>query len=48
MGKYLTKNSKITDKQIKRMVKKYGSYNEPIYKTKDTYYNFKEILMNKK
>lgn len=48
MGKFLTKNSKITDKQIKRMVKKYGSYDNPTYKTKDTYYNFKEILMNYK
>jgi len=48
MGKFLTKNSKITDKQIKRMVKKYGSYDIPTYKTKDTYYNFKEILMNYK
>jgi len=48
MGKYLTKNSKITDRQIKRMVKKYGAYDEPEYKNKDTYYDFKNILLNYK
>jgi len=46
MGKFLTKNSKIEKKKIKAMVKKYGSWSVPTYKTKDNYYNFKEILYN--
>jgi len=48
MGKYLTYNSKIDEKQIKRMVKKYGKWKVEKYKTKDTYYDYKNILMNYK
>ena len=48
MSKYLTRNSKITEKKIKQMVREFGSYKEPNYKTKKTYYNFKEMLMNYK
>jgi len=44
IGKYLTSHSKIEKKKIKSMVKKYGNWDVPKYKTKETYYNFKEIL----
>jgi len=46
MGEFLTKNSKIEEKQIKKMVKKYGSDGAPTYKTKENYYNFKTLLKN--
>ncbi len=46
MAKYLTSHSKIEKKKIKSMVKKYGNWDVPTYKTKETYYNFKEILYN--
>ena len=47
MGKYLSTHSKIETKKIKSMVKKYGVWDVPVYKTKDNYYDFKEILKNK-
>lgn len=47
MGEYLTINSKIEEKKIKSMVKKYGVDPLPIYKTKENYYDYKKILKNK-
>jgi len=47
MGEYLTKKSKIEEKDIKKLVKKYGAYDIPIYKTKDNYYDYKNILKSK-
>lgn len=46
IGKYLTNHSKIDTKKIKSMVKKYGKY-VPKYKTKDNYYNYKNIVNEK-
>jgi len=45
MGKYLTKNSKIEESEIKKIVKKYGTIVE--YKDKDNYYDFKNIIDKK-
>ena len=47
IGKYLSSHSKIEKKKIKSMVKKYGYWDVPVYKTKENYYNFKEILKDK-
>lgn len=44
---YLSKNSKITSVEIKEMVKKYGKYKMPDFKTKEDYYNYKKILNEK-
>ena len=46
MGEYLTTNSKMDMIQIKEMVEKYGSY-VPQYKTKDDFYNYKNMLEEK-
>jgi len=46
LGKYLSENSKIEMEQIKEFVEKYGAY-IPKYKTKDNFYDYKEILDNK-
>jgi len=47
MGEYLTSHSKIEMNKIKYLVKKYGSYDVPTYKTKDNYYNYKKLLKDK-
>ncbi len=46
MGEYLTNNSKMNSDEIKKMVEKYGS-KKPIYKTKDNYFDYKKVLMDK-
>lgn len=46
MGEFLSTNSRIDSDGIKGLVEKYGSY-VPKYKTKDDYYDFKSILLDK-
>lgn len=43
LAEYLSKKSNINEKTIKKFVKKYG-VDKVKYKTKDNFYNFKEIL----
>lgn len=46
LGEFLSTNSRIDSESIKGVVEKYGSY-VPKYKTKDDYYDFKSILLDK-
>jgi cell division protease FtsH len=44
LGEYLTEHSKISDKKILKMVKKFAVYDIPKLKTSDNYYNYKELI----
>jgi hypothetical protein len=47
LSEYLSVNSKMNKQQIEEYVKKYNSYGIVTFKTKDNYYDFKNIIKNK-